>query len=121
MCKTEEQAIIYFRSKNRIIQTKKSIEDMEPIEKKKEAKLKDLIKEPEENLKIPKVPIFKSKLAKIMEQLPEALTWALSSQRCKKNKGILQTSINLIIKVKIWSFENQKNSDDIPKKSFILQ
>lgn len=43
----------------------------------------------------PNVPNFKTNAAKIIEQVPEALPWALGSQKCKNTTGILFRKIKI--------------------------
>ena len=81
MWRTEEQATKYFKSKNRNINKENikaptilTVVNVSLINK----NLKENVRP---NFIIPNVPSFNTKLAKIMEQVPEALPWALGSQK----------------------------------------
>lgn len=56
------------------------------------------------NLNNPMEPILSIRLARIIEELPEALTWALVSQKCPKKIGSLKSKI----------LEKQKNKKKLP-------
>lgn len=72
MCRTEEQAIRYFKSKNRNM---KKENNRDPnIEKQQIIHLQKFVgRVSKPNLTKPKAPNFKTRLAKIIEQVPEAL------------------------------------------------
>ena len=95
MWEIEEQATKYFKSKNRFI-TKIKKEQVKILNcKTKSLNLKYIPpKKKWENLNKPNEPIFSIKLAKIMEPDPEALTWALVSQKWRNITGSLEHKIN---------------------------
>lgn len=87
MCRIEEQATIYFKSKNRIITILKikhlKIEIDKIIFIVMVARIKNII----ENLNNPKDPNLSISLARSIEHAPEALTCALVNQKWKNIKG----------------------------------
>lgn len=56
-----------------------------------------------EFLIIPEIPSFSISLAKIIDPMVEASTWALGSQMCRKNAGILANIMSIMNAVKVKS------------------
>lgn len=91
MWTTEEQATMNFRSENRIIISRSDRDPAKDRDRKLGRILRTKFLNPQKNLNIPKQPILRRRLAKTMDPGPEALTWALVSQKWSKKIGSLES------------------------------
>lgn len=95
----EERATKNLILKERIIKANTQIEEIN-IKGKKINKIQSKKIKKKTNFKTPITPNLSINLAKIIEQVPEALTCAFVNQKWKKNNGSLNKKIKLI-KIKI--------------------
>ena len=87
ICKIEEQATSILMSKKRNISVLSKIQEKRQKEINNKEKHMLVFKKKKLNLNKPIVPSLIMSLAKSIEHTLKALTWALVSQKWKKNKG----------------------------------
>lgn len=93
MCKIEEQATKNFMSKEKSIMVKTNKQEKREKDKKNSKNFKHLQRNKKENLSRPMEPSLSIRLAKIIEEGPEADTCALVNQKCIRKTGNFEIKI----------------------------